>query len=102
MSTWNFKQNSHLYLAWFWAAMAIPTLLWWKDSILWVATMSLYANFEASMSAHKASKDEANQSKSPQCDRIHVGPHGLPIREVFRLLYLRLRWYTLRALGRAS
>lgn len=27
-----------------WALMGIPTVLWWKQSILWVAFMSLWAN----------------------------------------------------------
>ncbi len=32
------------------------TLLWLKDSILWVAMMSLYANIEASAAAEEAKK----------------------------------------------
>jgi hypothetical protein len=28
-----------------WAALVLPTILVWRDSILWVAFMSLYANF---------------------------------------------------------
>ena len=38
--------------------MAVPTLIWWKESILWVAFMSLYANFVGEDSA-----DEAAQAK---------------------------------------
>jgi len=40
-----------------WVVLGIPTILWWKDSILWVAIMSIYANAEASFSAHEAQKD---------------------------------------------
>lgn len=43
---------------WFWISLIIPTLIWWKESILWVAIMSLYANIEASASAHEAQKDQ--------------------------------------------
>lgn len=50
------KKNPHLYLIGMWALLAIPTIIWWKESILWVAIMSLYANIEASFAAMEASK----------------------------------------------
>jgi hypothetical protein len=46
----------HRTLKWFWLAMAVPTLLWFKDSVLWVSLMSLYANYEASAAAEEASR----------------------------------------------
>lgn len=49
----------HYGLAGLWGLMLIPTLLWWKDSVLWVAAMSLYANFVGHLSAAKASRAEA-------------------------------------------
>lgn len=61
--TWNkIVENRHKYLMYFWIAMIPPTLLWWKDSILWVALMSLYANIEASAAAMEAKKNEARPS----------------------------------------
>lgn len=39
-------------------ALVIPTVLWWKDSILWVLLLSLYANVYTSIGA-----DEAQQAK---------------------------------------
>lgn len=48
----------HKYLMFFWIAMSIPTLIWWKDSVLWVAIMSIYANVEASAAALEANKSE--------------------------------------------
>lgn len=30
-----------------WALLIVPTVLWWKHSILWIALMSVYANFAA-------------------------------------------------------
>lgn len=48
----------HYSLAGLWALMLIPTLLWWKDSVLWVAAMSLYANLVGHLSAAKASRAE--------------------------------------------
>lgn len=38
--------------------LVIPTVLWWKDSILWVLLLSLYANVYTSIGA-----DEAQQAK---------------------------------------
>lgn len=48
----------HYGMAAAWALMLIPTLLWWKESVLWVAAMSLYANFSSHLAAAKASKAE--------------------------------------------
>ena len=39
-----------------WLALAVPTLLWWKDSVPWVAWMSLYANVVGHWGAWEASK----------------------------------------------
>lgn len=41
-----------------WALLAIPTLLWWRESILWVAFMSLYANVASHWAAYQASRAE--------------------------------------------
>lgn len=41
-----------------WAILAIPTILIWKESILWVAFMSLYANFIGHFSAFDAARAE--------------------------------------------
>lgn len=52
--------RGHLYvhrtLQWTWALLAIPTLLWWRESILWVAFMSLYANFVGHAGAAEAAE----------------------------------------------
>jgi hypothetical protein len=34
----------HATLTITWCSLVVPTLLWWRQSILWVAFMSLYAN----------------------------------------------------------
>jgi len=49
-------KHNHTILMYFWIAMIPVTLLWFKDSVLWVAIMSLYANIEASASAREAKK----------------------------------------------
>jgi hypothetical protein len=48
----------HFSLAVVWALLLIPTLIWWKESILWVLIISLYANVASHWSAFQASKAE--------------------------------------------
>ena len=48
----------HLYLTFAWSLALIPTLLWWRESILWVAFMSLYANIIGHWSAYQATRAE--------------------------------------------
>lgn len=48
----------HLVATLAWALLLIPTLLWWSQSILWVATMSLYANVAAHWSAYQGARAE--------------------------------------------
>jgi hypothetical protein len=52
------KPGFHLSMASFWALLLVPTLIWWKSSILWVAAMSLYANFIGHWSAFQAARAE--------------------------------------------
>lgn len=47
-----------------WALLVIPTMLWWRDSVFWVALMSLYANFVGHFSAWQATRaEEAAESE---------------------------------------
>lgn len=48
----------HLALAATWALLIIPTVIWWKDSILWVAGCSLYANVIAHLAAYAGARAE--------------------------------------------
>lgn len=41
-----------------WVLLVVPTLLWWRESILWVAFMSLYANVVGHWSASQAAEAE--------------------------------------------
>lgn len=45
-----------------WACLALPTVLLWRESILWVAFMSLYANFVGHWSGYDAARAEAANS----------------------------------------
>ena len=54
-------RNLHLILVIAWILLIIPTLLWWRDSVLWVAVMSLWANIAAHFSAWQSARVEVNQ-----------------------------------------
>lgn len=45
-----------------WLLLVIPTLLWWRDSILWVSFMSLYANVAAHWGAAQAAEADEHSS----------------------------------------
>ena len=48
----------HLALTIAWGLLAIPTVIWWKNSILWVALMSVYACMTAHWSAFQGARAE--------------------------------------------
>jgi hypothetical protein len=54
----------HLCLTFFWLASLLPTVLWWKDSILWVGIMSCWANVAAHWASYQGSCAEMAASKS--------------------------------------
>lgn len=60
-----------------WAAMAPPTLLWWRESILWVAFMSLYANVASHWAAYEAASLEGN--KDGESYRGEDGLQSVPL-----------------------
>ena len=39
-----------------WLSLAVPTLLWWSNSILWIQFMSLYANVASHWAAAEAAE----------------------------------------------
>ena len=53
-----------------WVLLILPTLLWWKESILWVGLMSIWANvvghFGAYISARAEEESATNPPKEPQ------------------------------------
>lgn len=52
------RKKFHYCMAFFWVAMIIPTLLFWKESVLWIALMSLWANIASSFAAAEASREK--------------------------------------------
>lgn len=52
----------HLIMTCVWIALVVPTLLFWKESILWVAFMSLYANVAGHWAAYQGARAEQANS----------------------------------------
>ena len=44
----------HLGLAIVWIILVYPTLRWWRESVLWVALMSIYAIIVSHLAAMEA------------------------------------------------
>lgn len=44
----------HAFFVVAWLILIVPTVLWWKDSVLWVALMSIWANVASHSSAFQA------------------------------------------------
>lgn len=51
----------HAFMTGTWVALIIPTVLWWRESILWVAIMSVWANIAAHFSAYQGARSERKQ-----------------------------------------
>jgi hypothetical protein len=45
-----------------WVVLVLPTVVWWRDSVLWVALMSIWANVVGHWSAYQATRAEENGS----------------------------------------
>ena len=51
-----FIKRCHLVAAVMWVGLAIPSLIWWKDSVLWVILVSIYANIVGHLSGYSAAR----------------------------------------------
>lgn len=45
-------------MTWVWLLLLVPSLLWWKDSILWVILLSVWANVASHFSAWQGARAE--------------------------------------------
>jgi hypothetical protein len=41
-----------------WLVLAVPSILWWKDSILWVIVLSVWANVASHFSGWQGARAE--------------------------------------------
>ena len=56
------QRRLHAILTLVWVLLGIPTLLWWRESVLWVAVMSLYANVAGHWAAYQGARAEEASS----------------------------------------
>lgn len=47
-----------------WVSLMVPTVVWWKESILWVAVMSVWANVGSHWSAYQGVRAEERGEES--------------------------------------
>lgn len=55
-----FTTAFHKWATLAWILLLIPSLIWWRESIAWVVTMSVWANIAGHWSAYQASRAEEN------------------------------------------
>jgi hypothetical protein len=53
-----------------WVVLVVPTILWWRDSILWVLIMSLWANVSTHWGAWQAARAEQAQRDTAAADPL--------------------------------
>ena len=59
-----FIKRCHLVAAVMWVGLAIPWLIWWKDSVLWVILISIYANIVGHLSGYSAARADQAAEES--------------------------------------
>lgn len=51
-----------------WISLLIPTLVWWSESVLWVAFMSLYANIGMHYTSYQSARTEREVKNGEHAD----------------------------------
>ncbi|EMM5373499.1 hypothetical protein RFE94_002348 [Klebsiella pneumoniae] len=59
-----FIKRCHLVAAVMWVGLAIPSLIWWKDSVLRVILISIYANIVGHLSGYSAARADQAAEES--------------------------------------
>ncbi|HGY1600490.1 TPA: hypothetical protein ACNVML_002511 [Klebsiella pneumoniae] len=59
-----FIKRCHLVAAVMWVGLAIPSLIWWKDSVLWVILIRIYANIVGHLSGYSAARADQAAEES--------------------------------------
>lgn len=54
-----FLRRFHLTMMFVWLGLAAPGILLWRESILFVIILSLYANFAGEFAAYQAARAES-------------------------------------------
>lgn len=62
------KVALHYSLAALWGLLTVPTVLWWRNSILWVAFLSIYALVSQHVTAAGAARAEQKAEHTEKRD----------------------------------
>ena len=68
-----FIKRCHLVAAVMWVGLAIPSLIWWKDSVLWVILISIYANIVGHLSGYRKRVKIPRQNKRLMIRGVYDG-----------------------------
>ena len=62
-------KRCHLVAAIMWFVQDIPSVIWWKDSVLWVIIISIYANIVGHLSGYSAARaDQAAEENEDKAE----------------------------------
>ena len=62
-------KRCQLVAAIMWFVLAIPSVIWWKDSVLWVIIISIYANIVGHLSGYRAARaDQAAEENEDKAE----------------------------------
>jgi hypothetical protein len=53
-----YLRRFHATMTGVWLVLAVPSLLWWKNSILWVIVLSVWANVASHFGAWQGARAE--------------------------------------------
>ena len=64
------RLRTHFVVAAAQVALSVPALLWWRNSVLFVIGLSLFANFYAAVSAVEAADDSAVMARLDEFEEL--------------------------------
>lgn len=56
-------------MSFLWLILAIPSVIWWKDSVLWVIIISIYANIVGHLSGYTAARADEAAEENEQTEK---------------------------------
>lgn len=59
-----FMCKAHAAMAIVWFLLIVPTVIFWAESVLWVALISCYANAVGHYAAYQATRAEKNNNET--------------------------------------
>lgn len=59
-----YLRRFHLASTVIWVLLIIPTVIWWKNSIVWIALMSAYALVQAHFASYMAGRSEKREMEN--------------------------------------